>query len=84
MENIRLGKKKIVLNNKIIEEIQNFNYLDCQISHNWENDLKDKVYKFQSICGIIKRILQNKVGKVTKLKFYKVMTVTMLTDGAEN
>jgi hypothetical protein len=75
---------KIILNTKIIEQVQSFNYLGCDISFTYDRDLSQKVCKFQYACGTIKRTLRNKTRKDTMLKYYKVMAVPMLMYGSEN
>lgn len=76
-------RSKIILNNMILEQVRHFNYLGCDISFDEERDLKQKVHKFQSICGTIKRTLKNKTRRDTVLKFYKTMAVPVLAYGAE-
>ncbi|KAJ4444055.1 hypothetical protein ANN_05844 [Periplaneta americana] len=76
-------RSKIILNNMILEQVRHFNYLGCDISFDEERDLKQKVHRFQSICGTIKRTLKNKTRKDTVLKFYKTMAVPVLAYGAE-
>ncbi|PSN48599.1 hypothetical protein C0J52_22220 [Blattella germanica] len=45
---------------------------------------RNKVHKFQNMCGTIKRTLKNKTQKETMLKFYKTMAVPIFTYGSEN
>ena len=71
-------------NGKIVEQVQHFNYLGCEVTFNYEEDLRNKVHKFQNMCGTIKRTLKNKTQKETMLKFYKTMAVPILTYGSEN
>jgi hypothetical protein len=57
-------RSKIILNNKsIIEQVSNFNYLECNVTYKCEEDLNNKLSKFQNICGIIARTLRRKPGK---------------------
>jgi hypothetical protein len=77
-------RSKIMINNKTIEQVKNFNYLGCDISYNYDDDLQNKLHKFQYICGTIKRTLINKTRKYTQLKFYKAMAVPVLLYGCEN
>jgi hypothetical protein len=63
-------RSKIILNNKsIIEQFSNFNYLGCNITYKYDEDLNDKLSKFQKICGGIARTLKKKTRKETNLKF---------------
>jgi hypothetical protein len=73
-----LVRSKIMINNNIIEQVKNFNYLGCDIQYNYDADLQNKLHKFQYMCGTIKQTLINKTRKDTQLKFYKVMAVSVL------
>jgi hypothetical protein len=78
-------RSKIVLNNKsIIEQVPNFNYLGCNATYKYDEDLNDKLSKFQNICGVIARTLKKKTRKETNLKFYKITAVSVLLYGREN
>jgi hypothetical protein len=76
-------RSKIVIDNKIMEHVSHFNYLGCDVSYNYDADLRIKLNKFQYMCGTIKRTLTNKTRKDTQLKFYKVMVVPTLLYGYE-
>jgi hypothetical protein len=40
-------RSKIILNNKsIIEQVSNFNYLGCNVTDKYDEDLNDKLIKF--------------------------------------
>jgi hypothetical protein len=57
-------RSKIILNNKsITEKVSNFNYLGCNVTHKYDEDLNDKLSKFQNICRVIARTLTNKTRK---------------------
>jgi hypothetical protein len=61
---------KIILNNKsIIEQVSNFNYLGCNVTYKYDEDLNDKLSKFQNIYGVIARTLKKKTRKETNLQF---------------
>lgn len=75
-------RAKIVLEGKIIEQINSFNYLGCNISYMKNEDIQNKINKFSYVCGVIKRSLKS-TRKETKIKFYKVMAVPMLLYGSE-
>jgi hypothetical protein len=55
-----LIKAKIIINNNIIEEVTNCNYLGCQLGRNRNYDLQNKLKRFNYLCGTIKLILLNK------------------------
>jgi hypothetical protein len=66
-----------------LNSVPNFNYLGCNVTYKYEEDLNDKLSKFQNICGVIARTLQKKTKKETNLKFYKIMAVPVLLHGIE-
>lgn len=74
---------KIVVNDKIIEQVSNFVYLGCDVSYDRPKDLRNKVNRFQAICGTISRTLRRKARKETMLKFYKVLAIPTLVYGSE-
>jgi hypothetical protein len=77
-------RSKIILNNKsITEKVSNFNYLGCNVTHKYDEDLNDKLSKFQNICRVIARTLTNKTRKEPNLKCYKIMAVPVLLYGSE-
>jgi hypothetical protein len=62
-------RSKIVINNKIIEQVNTFNYLGCLLSYETEKDITSKFSKFLQITGIINQFLKpSKVQKQTSLK----------------
>lgn len=75
---------KIVIDNQIIEQVTGFNYLGFHISYSSNEDINNKLNKFRSMCGTIRRHLGQKTLRSTQLKFYKVMAVPMLRYGCEN
>ena len=83
-----IGKRtlrcKTVIDNKIIEQVNSFNYLGTNISHLINEDINTKLNKFGRICGIIRRNLRNKTRKDTQLKFYKTVATPILKYGCEN
>jgi hypothetical protein len=77
-------RSKITLdNNPIIEQVSDFNYLGCNVTYKYDDDLNKKINKFQSICAVISRKLKIKTRKETNLKFYKVMATPVLLYGCE-
>lgn len=77
-------RAKIIINDKTLEQISNFNYLGYNISYtNNNSDIKTKLSKFQYLCGTIRRTLKG-TRRDTLLKFYKVMAMPTLLYGCEN
>jgi hypothetical protein len=57
-------RSKIILNNKlIIEQVSNFNYLGCNVTYKYDEDLNHKLSKFQNMCGVIARTLKEETRK---------------------
>jgi hypothetical protein len=83
-----LGQKpvssKIVVENKILEQVNTFNYLGCHVSYDGEKDIQDKITKFLKILGLLNNVLKpNQVHKTTKLKVYNTLAVLPLIYGSE-
>jgi len=49
-------RTKIVINNKIIEQVNSFNYLGNMISYEKELDTDNKLYKYLKITGILNNV----------------------------
>ncbi|PSN39989.1 hypothetical protein C0J52_25074 [Blattella germanica] len=77
-------RSKIVLENKVIQQLKHFSYLGCDISYDYDEDINNKVAKFQGMCGTINRTLRNKIRKETQLKFHKVLAVPVILYGSES
>jgi hypothetical protein len=77
-------RSKIVINNKIIEQVNTFNYLGCLLSYETEKDITSKLSKFLQITGIINEVLKPyKVQKQTRLNIYNTLAVPTLLYGSE-
>lgn len=66
------GKNKIIDNN-VIEQFKEFNYLGCIISPTKEADIQGK--QINQGCGTVWKSLSGKVNKEALIKLYKAMTV---------
>jgi hypothetical protein len=76
-------RSKIVIENKILEQVNTFNYLGCHVSYEGE-DIQDKITKFLKILGLLNNVLKpNQVHKTTRLKVYNTLAVPALTYGSE-
>lgn len=60
-------RSKVILDGNTIEQVPTFNYPGYNVSFFNDIDQEPKLYKFQHICGTIKRILKNKVRRDTML-----------------
>jgi hypothetical protein len=75
---------KIVIHNKIIEQVSSFKYLGFNVSYCLKEDINIKLNKFQRMCGTTRRTMRQKTLQRTQLKFYKIMAEPMLTYASEN
>ena len=53
-------RTKIVINNKIIEQVNLFNYLGNIISYEGELDIDNKLNNFLKITGVLNNVLSHK------------------------
>jgi hypothetical protein len=74
---------KIVINERILDQVLNFNCLGYNMGLNREKDINVKLQRFQQICGTIKRTLAIKVRKEMLLRFYKIMAIPILLYDSE-
>ena len=43
-------RTKIVIENEVIEQVSHFNYLGYDHTYEYENEVQQKLHKFQYIC----------------------------------
>ena len=53
-------RRNIIIHNKCLEQVSNFNYLDFDIIYECEKDINKKIRKFFTNLGIINNILKLK------------------------
>jgi len=53
-------RTKIVIDNKTIEQVNLFNYLENMISYEGELDIDNKLNNFLKITGILNNVLDHK------------------------
>jgi hypothetical protein len=71
-------RRKIVINNKIIEHVNQFNYLENLVSYEKERDIYKKIITFLKITGIINNTFKpNKVQKGTRIKYIGSSDITI-------
>jgi hypothetical protein len=75
-------RTKTIIDN-ILEQVSNFNYLCNERTYMQEKDIHNKLNKFSSLCGTLRRTLKTKTRKTTQMKFYKVMALPVLLYGSE-
>jgi hypothetical protein len=52
-------RTNIAIGNHVLEQVRNFNHLDCDVSHDQDEDIVNKFHRLQRIYGTIKRQLKN-------------------------
>jgi hypothetical protein len=67
-----------VINGQIIEQVNSFDYLGCNLSYIFYRDIDNKLDKFQKLIGTIKRTLHQKVRPETVIKCYKTLALPTL------
>ena len=65
----------IIINDEILEQVSQFNYLGCNISYQFSNDVEFKLAKFLQLTGTIKRTIFKKVRTETILKKYNTLVL---------
>lgn len=75
---------KNLINYETIEHVQNFSYLDCEVSYRYDQDCKQKPSPFQHMCGEIRIMLKYKTMEDANIKFYIVISAPVLVFGSEN
>jgi hypothetical protein len=79
-----LVRKKIVIDNKIIEQVNYFNYLGNTISYEKELDIDNKLQNYLKITGIINNVFRpQKSLKKTRIKLYNTLALPVLLYGSE-
>jgi len=77
-------RTKIVIDNKIIEEVNLFSYLGNMISYEGELDIDNKLNNFLKITGILNNVFRpQKTLKRTRIKLYNTLALPVLLYGSE-
>ena len=77
-------RTKIIINDETREQVNQFTYLGCSISHKFSNDVESKMAKFLQLIGTIKRTIFRKVRTATIFKIYNTLIVPTFLYGSEN
>jgi hypothetical protein len=76
-------RTKIVIDNKIIQQVNSFNYLG-NISYETELDIDNKLYNYLKITGILNNVFRpQKTLKKTRIKLYNTLALPVLLYGSE-
>jgi hypothetical protein len=77
-------RSKTAIDNMILEQVNTFTYLGCNISYQEEKAIHSKITKFLQIPGILNNTLKpNLVQRSTRLKLYKKLALPTLLHGSE-
>ena len=77
-------RTKIVIDNKIIEQVNSFNYLGNIISYEKEMDIDNKLHNYLKITGIINNVFRpQETLKKTRIKLYNTLALPVLLYGSE-
>ena len=78
------GRTNIVIDNKIIEQVNLFNYLGNTISYEGELHIDNKLNNFLKITGILNNVFRpQKTLKKTTIKLYNTLALPVLLYGSE-
>jgi hypothetical protein len=77
-------RTKIVINDEILEQVNQFTYSGCSISYQASNDVESKLAKFLQSIGIIKRTIFRHARTETVLKVYNTIFLPKFLYGSEN
>jgi hypothetical protein len=72
-----------VINGQIIEQVNSFDYLGCNLSYIFSRDIDNKLAKFQQLIGTMKRTLFQKGRPERVIQFYKTLALPTLLYGSE-
>jgi hypothetical protein len=76
-------RSNIVIGNMILEQVNTFTYLDCNISYREEKDTHSKITFFLQIPELLNNTLKpNLVQSSTILKLYKTLALPILLHGS--
>ena len=77
-------RTKIVINNKIIEQVNLYNYSGNMISYEGELDIDNKLNNCLKITGILNNMFRpQKTFKKTRIKLYNTLAFPVLLYGSE-
>jgi hypothetical protein len=77
-------RSKICVNNKMLEQVNTFNYLGCTLSYEGEKDIPSKISKFVKTIGVINQVFKpSLVQQHTRLNIYRNLARPVLTYGSE-
>jgi hypothetical protein len=78
----QIQRVKVVIIDKIIEQVTEFKYLGYCISE-YKSDLEDKLQTYNKINGTIRRHFRKQMTKETKLRIHNITGKAALKFGSE-
>jgi hypothetical protein len=77
-------RSKTVIDNMILEQVNTFTYLGCNISYQEEKDIHSKITKNLQILRLLNNTLKpNILHRSTRLKLYRTLAIPTLLYGSE-
>jgi hypothetical protein len=77
-------RSRIVIDNMVLEQVNTFTHLGCNISYQEEKDIHYKITNFLQILGLLNNTLKpNLVQRSTRFKLYKTLALPTLLYGSE-
>lgn len=77
-------KAKFFINDKILEIVNEFNYLGYKLSFSTESDIHEKIVKFNKSLGILNKVMKSSlVQRHTRASLYKSLARPVLSYGSE-
>jgi len=77
-------RTKTVIDNKIIEQVNSFNYLGSVISYKKKLDIDNKLHNYLKITGNLNNVLGHKnTLKKTRIKLYNTLALPVLLYGSK-
>jgi len=77
-------RTKIVIDNKIIEKVNSFNYLGNMISYEKELGIDNKLHNYLKITGILNNVFRPQITLTkTRTKLYNTLALPVLSYGSE-
>ena len=77
-------RTKIVIDNKIIEQVKSFKYLGNMISYERELDIDNKLNSYLKVTGTLNNVFRpQKTLKKTRIKLYNTLALPVLLHGSE-
>jgi hypothetical protein len=77
-------RRKIILDNKCLQQVKKFKYLGCEISYENEKDIQQEAAKCAQILGILNNTFKpTPVRKSLRIKIYSALALPILLHGSE-